>query len=175
MKYLLAILIMTVFCISSHSLFADSDDRRGPDVSAVNNQLYADECGSCHFAYQAAFLPERSWRKLMANLEDHFGENAELDEGDRKAIEAYLVNNAGDHSNYRRARKFMRSIASGDTPLRITEVPYFVHEHNEIPKRVLQSDQVRSLSNCDVCHQQAVKGSYREREINIPGYGRWDD
>ncbi len=144
-------------------------------VAPVNNSLYADECGACHFAYQPGLLPERSWKKMMASLDDHFGENAELDEGDRQTLTDYLASNAGDHSNYKRSKKLMRSIQSSDTPLRITDIPYFVHEHDEVPSRALENEKVGSLSNCTACHRTAEQGSFEENSINIPGYGRWDD
>jgi len=146
-----------------------------PGVAPVDNKLYAEECGTCHFAYPPGLLPERSWKKVMAGLEDHFGENAELDETDRARLEAYLATNAGDHSNYKRSKKLMRSIRSGDTPMRISKIPYFVKEHREVPKGAIKHDKVRSISNCDACHTTAEKGRFGERGINIPGYGKWDD
>jgi len=144
-------------------------------VAPVNNGLYEEECGSCHFAYQAGLLPERSWRKLMSGLDNHFGENAELNESDRLALENYLIENAGDHSNYKRSKKLMRSIRGGDTPLRITMIPYLKKEHREVPKGALKHEKIRSLSNCDACHRTAAKGNFGERGIDIPGYGKWDD
>lgn len=152
---------------------SNSSSKRG--VAPVNNNLYADECGACHFAYQPGLLPERSWLKMMNSLDDHFGENAELDETDRQTLTDYLVNNAGDHSNYKRSKKLMRSIHNSDTPLRITKIPYFVHEHDEVPNRALKNEQVGSLSNCTACHRTADRGSFEENDINIPGYGRWED
>lgn len=147
----------------------------GGGVAPVNNALYAAECGSCHFAYQPGLLPERSWRKLMAGLDDHFGENAELEEDDRLALENYLATNAGDHSSYKRSKKLMRSIRGGDTPLRITMIPYLKNEHREVPTGALKNDKIRSLSNCDACHRAAARGSFSERGIDIPGYGKWED
>ncbi|HPQ24397.1 MAG TPA: cytochrome C, partial [Gammaproteobacteria bacterium] len=52
-----------------------------PGVAPVDNPLYLQECGSCHFAYQPGLLPARSWNNLMGGLENHFGENAELPAG----------------------------------------------------------------------------------------------
>jgi hypothetical protein len=89
-------------------------------------------------------------------------------------IEAYLVANAADNAEERRSRKFMSSIGDS-TPLRITEVPYFVRKHDEIPQRVIKHEQIGSFSNCIACHTQADLGSYAEREIRIPGVGRWED
>lgn len=149
--------------------------RGGASVEPVHNQQYADECGSCHFAYQPGLLPERSWRKLMANLNDHFGENAELADEERQALTDYLVSKAGDHSNARRSKKLMRSISAGDTPLRITKIPYFQREHREVPGRALEHKDVGSLSHCQACHRTADRGDFEERNIDIPGDGRWED
>lgn len=173
MKKLMISVISVVAVAMAGSVAADSD-RRGPDVKPMTNPLYQSECGSCHFAYQAGFLPTRSWKKMMSGLADHFGDNAELGEEDRLAIEKYLMENAADRANERRSRKFMRSIGDS-TPLRITEVGYFRREHDEVPQRVLKHEQIGSLSNCMACHTKADTGSYAEREIRIPGVGRWED
>ncbi|MCW8919177.1 MAG: diheme cytochrome c [Gammaproteobacteria bacterium] len=160
-------------------VLADDDDdkrggRRAPDVMPVEFALYQSECGSCHFAFQPGFLPARSWRQLMGGLADHFGDSAELAADDRQAIEAYLVTNAADRVAGRRSAKFMQSIGR-DTPLRITEVRYFRSKHDEVPARLLKHEQIGSFSNCIACHTRAEQGSYAEREIRIPGIGRWED
>jgi hypothetical protein len=147
---------------------------RGPDVPAVNHPLYKSECGGCHFAFQPGFLPARSWRELMGGLADHFGDNAELAAADRQALESYLVANAADRVGGRRSAKFMSSIGNS-TPLRITGVGYFRNKHDEVPARLLMHEQIGSFSNCIACHTQADMGSYAEREIRIPGIGRWED
>ncbi len=177
MKKLIVSLLTIAGLAVATWVFADDDDyrgRRGPDVKPVDNALYQTECGSCHFAYQPGFLPARSWRKLMGGLEDHFGDNAELSAEDKQAIEGYLVANAADNASERRAQRFLRSIGDA-TPLRITEIRYFRHEHDEVPARVIKQEQIGSLSNCSACHTRANNGSYAERELRIPGVGRWED
>ena len=135
------------------------------------NTTYVEECGSCHMAYPAMLLPRQSWRNIMAGLEDHFGENAELDDATRAEIEDYLVRESGRVSY----KKLFRNLDSA-APLRITELPYFVHEHDEIPARfVAGNDQVRSLSQCNACHRDAERGRFDEDDVVIPGVGRWDD
>ena len=173
MKKLMSFVMSAAALVMSASVMADSD-RRGPDVRPMTNPLYNSECGSCHFAFQAGFLPARSWKKMMSGLEDHFGDNAELPEDERRAIVNYLVANAADKASERRSRKFMKSIGDS-TPLRITEVRYFRKEHDEVPQRVLKHEQIGSLSNCMACHTKADTGSYAERDIRIPGVGRWED
>jgi hypothetical protein len=148
---------------------------RAADVAPVTNAEYQTECGSCHFAYQPGLLPAGSWQKIMTGLDNHFGENAELNADVGKRLLAYLVSDAADTSSYRRSRKIMQSLGR-EQPLRITQVPYFKSEHREIPARLIKgNDRVKSLSNCGVCHGSAAKGSFSEDEVEIPGHGRWDD
>ncbi len=140
-------------------------------ASAASSPAYKEECGSCHMAYPPMLLPGRSWQKIMAGLDDHFGENAELDLETQQQIEVYLVR-ASDRASY---RKLLRNL--GDSaPMRITELPYFVHEHDEIPRRFIeQNDQVQSLSQCSACHRNAERGLFDEDDVYIAGVGRWDD
>ena len=150
---------------------------RTRDVAAVENPIYKEECGSCHMAYPPGLLPGRSWEKIMTSVEDHFGENAELDSVSAAELTRYLVDNSADAGpNYHRSRKITRNLSNESTPLRITELVYFLHEHQEIPDRLIAANpEVGSLSNCNACHQKAELGSFSEREIHIPGYGKWDD
>ncbi|MEJ1374967.1 MAG: diheme cytochrome c [Candidatus Sedimenticola sp. (ex Thyasira tokunagai)] len=144
-------------------------------VAPVNNPQYREECGACHFAYQPGLLPARSWRRVMAGLEEHFGENAELPVEDVRVLEDYLVKNAADYSNHKRSVKIMRTLSSNDAPLRTTDTPYITRKHRGLsPRQVVDNPEVVSISNCDACHTQAVRGSFSERGIDIPGFGRWE-
>ncbi|MEN8166940.1 MAG: diheme cytochrome c [Pseudomonadota bacterium] len=164
----------------------EDDDDRGhfrrwlggskPVIEKVESPLYQAECGSCHIAYQPGLLPAQSWQQMMANLEDHFGENAELPVEESSKILNYLLTNAAERVKYGLPRRISTSLGGNPAPLRITQTRFFLHEHEEIPgKMVLNNEQVRSLSNCDACHTKANEGSFREHEVRIPGYGRWDD
>lgn len=147
-----------------------------PVIASVESSLYAEECGSCHFAYQPGLLPAQSWERIMSNLEDHFDENAELEEKELNSISSYLQQNSAGRVRQGLPDRISASIKDREAPMRITETRFFVHEHDEIPgKMVTENDKVRSFSNCDACHQRAKQGSFREHEIRIPGYGRWDD
>ena len=169
MKPYQLVLILCLMALSS-SVFA------AKDVAVVTDPLYKEECSACHMAYQPGLLPARSWEKLMGNLVDHFGENAELGEKDRKAITDYAMKNAADFSKFNRSVKIMRSLSKNETPLRITETKYIKRKHHELSnKHVKDNPKVKSLSRCEACHTNADKGSFSEREINIPGFGRWED
>lgn len=129
--------------------------------------LYTKECGSCHMAYQPGFLPKRSWEKTMNTLDNHFGTDATLDPADHKTIQNYLAAHASKNDR--------TSDMKGAVALRISETPYFVREHHEVTKKMVTQPDVKSFANCNACHTQATNGSYREREIRIPNYGRWED
>ena len=182
-KYLLLAMATLSLALVWGISFGDNDDddnekffRKKPGVAPVTSELYRQECGSCHFAYQAGLLPEQSWQKVMANLEDHFGDNAELSSESNQKILDYLTSNSADKVDFRRSKKIMRSVSLSNPPLRITDISYFKREHDEIPQKLIKdNEKVVSLSHCDACHQQANTGSFSERHIRIPGYGKWDD
>ncbi len=144
-------------------------------MAANENKLYKEECGSCHLAYPAALLPKKSWDKIMNNLENHFDENAELEQGDRLAIQKYLANNALSKNRLNSLSKMLRNFPA-NTPTRITKLPYFVRKHDEIPTRMVKNNpKVKSFSQCDRCHSGAERGNFDEDGVKIPGYGRWED
>jgi hypothetical protein len=184
-RNIITIAIASMICVGiaaceyeEHKKDEDHQERRfsSLDVAPVNNKLYAEECGSCHFAYQPGLLPARSWQKMMSRLEDHFGENAELDPASQKALTEYLVTNAAEYSGYKRPRKILASIGEQEAPLRISKTRYFQRKHHELPASLVKENpKVGSFSACAACHRNANKGSYNEHEIHIPGYGRWDD
>lgn len=146
----------------------DSEKSTSHRHTVVNNILYKEECGSCHMAYPPGLLPSAAWQKVMTSLSDHFGDNAELDTAKRKEITQYLQNNSAEDSRSRRM--------PDPQAIRITQQPFFIHEHDEIPARLITANpKVKSFSNCAACHQRAEQSSFKEREINIPGYGPWED
>lgn len=153
----------TLLLLVSLSIFLFASNNR---VSLVNNTLYQKECGSCHFAYQPELLPKRSWEKTMVTLQDHFKTDASLDETDTQILLEYLTKNAPTN---------IRSLSANQTPLRISDTPYFKKEHRKIPAKFISQKEVGSISNCIACHRTADKGIYSERAINIPNYGGWDD
>lgn len=178
--FIVSSIVLTAFVVMVPVVFSDDDRReyrqRSVGVAAVSSPIYKEECGSCHMAYQPGLLPTRSWVKIMTGLEEHFGDNAELDAEALKNITNYLVSNSADNSDYRRSRKIMRSLNSNDAPTRISETPYIKREHDEIPNKMIKyNKKVNSLANCSACHSKAEQGLYDEHSVNIPGYGRWDD
>lgn len=177
MKGILAItaVIFTLGFVSLPIIFSDSDfslseyKRQSTGVAMVNNPLYKEECGSCHMAYLPGLLPSKAWTRLMSGLEDHFGDNAELDAETLQSITAFLLTNSASQSAYRRSRKFRQSINPKDLPIRISKTPYFISKHNEVPDHLVSGNpKVNSFSHCNACHTKAEQGTFSERDILIP-------
>ena len=128
---------------------------------------YVSECGGCHTAYAPVLLPARSWRAVMAGLERHFGSDASLEPALRDGLESELVALALDAPG---ADPFVasRRMAATETPVRVTETPFFRFMHDEVPGHIWRRPSVASKANCVACHPRADQGRYFEREIKIP-------
>lgn len=136
----------------------------GATVPPIDNPVVQKECGACHMAYAPQMLPMRSWHAIMANLGDHFGENATLAASDGTEIAAYLVAHAGDAPGTVNGRRFMRGIPADATPLRITDTRFWKRGHREISAAGFAAPNVKSKANCVACHSAAAAGQYGEEE-----------
>jgi cytochrome b len=133
-----------------------------------DNAQWRDECGSCHGVFYPSLLPVRSWQKMMAEQDKHFGSDLGLDDATVKSVLAFMVDNAADKHNTEAAFKIDRSLAPTATPLRITETPYWVKKHREIATSDWANPLVKSKSNCAACHVDADAGTYEDAAMRIP-------
>jgi hypothetical protein len=138
-------------------------------LKPVDNLTYKKICEECHFAYQPELLPSGSWETILAGLSDHFGEEIEIDQESKKIITEYLKANSAEYSSAKLAVKIMRSLR-GQTPMRITDVPYIRHKHedDDIPADAFTRKSVGSVSNCIACHTTAEDGIYDDDNVVIP-------
>lgn len=150
-----ALLLSLVLAAAATPAYAGDDW-----VPPVKDPVALKECGACHMAFQPAFLPARSWNRMMDELADHFGEDAGLPAGTTNRIRDYYTANAGDVIDAGRARKYMRRVAAGDTPQRITENPDFQRKHRRISDHQWKDPKVVAKSNCPACHRGADQGFY---------------
>lgn len=155
--------LAALLCLAALPALAD---RHHDPMPVDTPPVYKAECGSCHLAFPPGFLVADDWKRVMAKLDKHYGDNASLDEPLRRQIEDYLVNNAG---SVRRLGD-----APGDPP-RFTDSRGFQRRHHEVPASLWQDKRVGSAANCGACHTRAEQGSFREREIRLPGGRRWED
>ena len=148
-------MVRTVASITlAFGLTAGAAMAAGNSVAAGAEMETQKECSTCHMAYPPEFLPARSWRKIMGNLANHFGENAALSETARADIEAYLIANAGDSPAAPDGPVFVNDIPADATPLRITDTPAWNRVHGEVPDSFFTSSKVKSKANCLGCHTE---------------------
>ncbi|HAF00545.1 MAG TPA: cytochrome C [Methylophilaceae bacterium] len=173
MKKWIQLLVLLMSVSSTSVLLASGgmggeEGERGGQLSAVTNAKWKAECSSCHMLYHPGLLPERSWKKMMVGLDNHFGENASLDELTRDEITRFLVANSADKQDNRRSKRMNESIPSSAVPLRISETRYFISKHDEISKATFKRKSIGSAANCMACHKNADKGDFSESQIRIP-------
>ena len=128
----------------------------------VADPVVKEECGSCHLAFAPSMLPANSWKRMMADLKNHFGDDASVDANTAKTITDYLVANAADTGGRRYSDKLMSGMTATNAPLRITELPRWTKEHRKVPDWEWKHKDVRTKSNCTACHADAALGYYDE-------------
>ncbi len=122
------------------------------------------ECGDCHLPYHPSLLPERSWSKMFAEQQSHFGEDLGLSGQTLRHLQAYAARNAAEALASPLAWKMATTIAAAGAPLRISDTPYWVQRHARLDeaiwKRVHRSD-------CGKCHRDAEAGRFAPGAIDI--------
>ncbi len=130
------------------------------------NQAMLDECGACHHPFHPSLLPRASWAKIMANLADHFGEDASLRPAKRDEIATYLERYSAEAWDTNAARRFI--VASVDQPLRITATPAWARIHRHLDPVLFRLPAVKTKSNCIACHRDADSGRFDPQAIALP-------
>ncbi len=139
-----------------HDRGGDSGRHGRRAASGDVDPAYAKECGACHLAFPPSMLPAASWRTMLAGLDRHFGQNAELDDATRDRLEGWLTARAGG------------DLRGGGAPQRITELAWFTKEHRKVPADAVARPAIRSLANCAACHQGAAQWDFDEDRVRIP-------
>ena len=165
------LLILAIFMLGWSGLANSQWDGPPAKVIPAYNSTYIQACGACHFPYPPGLLPARSWEALIAGLEEHFGENAELSSGEVGVIRDYLLTNAADRSENEFSKSILKSIHFSQITLRITNIPLIKNRHSEVIA-VLGDEQ--QFSECIACHPDASNGDFSEKDAQIPGMGQWE-
>ncbi|MDT3678995.1 MAG: cytochrome C [Burkholderiaceae bacterium] len=159
----LALAVLSLLALSAHA-----GDRGMPsDVPEV----YATECGACHVAYAPGALPADSWRRIVAELDRHYGTDASLDDASTARIDEWLQRHAGTWKRVREA----------PPQDRITRAAWFERKHRKIDSAVWRHDAVKSAANCGACHVGAERGHFDDDDLRIPPglparhRGAWSD
>ena len=159
---LVGILLFGIYGVVAHGLEGK------PEYET--NQDYIEECGACHLAYAPDLLPVESWQQIMLGLEDHFGDNAELDQETSDILQTYLETHGLSRGRASKMSRLLRGVPS-PPPMRITELPAFLNMHYSVPQQLGVTDLKEGyLSPCADCHRQAAEGNYDAERLH-PGYG----
>ncbi|MCF6310223.1 MAG: cytochrome b/b6 domain-containing protein [Sulfurimonas sp.] len=159
-------IFLLIYLLISPSNLLIADANKAIDYK-VEHKLFYDECISCHTLYSPHLLPKKSWVKMMDNLENHFGDDASLEQEDVDSIKKYLVNNSAEDSTKESAFKIFKSMEANDT-IAITETPYWKKRHKDIEKSVFKRKKIGNISNCKACHKNIEQGLLNDKDIKIP-------
>lgn len=124
----------------------------------VSQPKALNQCGACHMIFPAQMLPQRSWIKILSELDHHFGESASLPDRDAAAIRDYLISHAADAPNATaRERHYNSGLLPDSTPIRITDTPWWNQMHADFDISGVSRSTIKSMANCLGCHTQGVK------------------
>jgi hypothetical protein len=115
------------------------------------------QCSDCHMIFPAKMLPQRSWKAIIAGLDNHFGESADMSEADKAEILSYLTSHAADGPYATpRDRHYLSEILPDATPLRITRTAWWNQVHADFNFDGVKRSKVKSPANCLACHVNGV-------------------
>ena len=116
-----------------------------PERFNLGKELYLKNCASCHVALPPEVLPTESWRRLLLEPEQHYGQQLEPIIGpSRRLIWDYL-------------QTFSRpEMAGKPTPYRVSESRFFkaLHPQVKLPESV-------KPGSCVSCHPGVAQYNYR--------------
>lgn len=133
-----------------------------------DDPVWREECGSCHLAYHPSLLPARSWERLLAGQESHFGEDLMLEPETVEALRGFLTANGAETQPTEAAWKMLRSVPADEAPLRISTTSYWKAKHGGIDAAVFERAPVNSPANCGACHADAGAGTFEDAAMGIP-------
>lgn len=131
----------------------------------VKDETVRAECGDCHMVFSPHALTQNAWKKIMGDLENHFGENAVLPEDTRKHIEDYLVANAFDSKLTYPVKLRLKAWEKKGIvdEIRLTKLPHWTRKHvGKKYTRMAEAVGYTRGSNCIKCHVHAEKGYFEE-------------
>lgn len=120
---------------------------------------YKQECGSCHIAYAPFLLPKSAWDSMMSDLENHFGDDASLEEETHARIAAFLEKYASDVVD----TKFTQQKESQQ--IAITKTPYWEIAHRKLNPKIFTTEAIKSKANCQTCHKDAESGIFAKNAV----------
>lgn len=153
--WILAIIVIFLYIFNKDNFILKSRDLH---VNyRAQNAVFAKECGSCHMIYAPFLLPKKSWEIMMANLEDHFGDDASVDEKTNKEILNFLISNSAEQQGNKTAFNILK-YAKNDQNIAITQNEYWIQKHRKIDEKIFLKSDIKSKANCAACHKGIENG-----------------
>ncbi|MBT4933279.1 MAG: cytochrome C [Rhodospirillaceae bacterium] len=142
----------------------------GGPFPPIASEAVKTECAECHLLYRPQMLPAKSWAAMLADLANHFGEDASLSPATLKEVTDYHLAHASDVDPHRRAQKFLAGVDLNNPPMKITDTPRFIRKHDDVPAAAFTSKAVGSKARCQKCHTKATEGNFEDDFVVVPGY-----
>lgn len=133
-----------------------------------HNGLWQESCSECHLAYHPSLLPNRSWERMLATQDDHFGEDLVLDAEVVDKLLAFARTNSAEQVQRENTWRTLQSLAVTESPLRITDTPHWKKVHRHIDEAIWVRPSVSGKHNCTACHRDARQGGFMNGAMHIP-------
>ncbi len=159
-------LFVLVYALSGKGNIVTAGYHQAVDYK-IESPLFVNECGACHTLYPPSLLPKHSWELMMADLENHFGDDASLDLPSQQNILAYLLKNSAENSTSEASLKIVQSMPNQDM-IAMTQTPFWKKTHKEIDHAYFDSSKVKSRANCKACHSDVEQGLLEDSNIKLP-------
>lgn len=127
---------------------------------------FASECTDCHMAYHPSLLTENAWMQLLEQLDDHFGEDASIDESTVAEIRTWLAGHSAETVDT--APSSLIVTADPAAPYAISRTSAWRELHKDIGDDLFQRSVIGSKSNCIACHADAETGLFSPFQLSIP-------
>lgn len=132
------------------------------------SQVWQEACSECHMAYHPGLLPNRSWQRMLDEQSDHFGDDLFLAPETVAVLRRFATESAAGKVQREASWRTLHSLDADETPLRITDTPYWKSVHRDIDADVWKRSSVNGKFNCFACHQDAKQGDFMNGAMRIP-------
>lgn len=141
----IVLIVVTVASLFINSDLALAQSQQTGNNIEVGQEIYLKNCSSCHIPIAGEVLPTETWRALLSNPQQHYGESLPKMVG----LTQYLM--------WQYLSTHSRSLLKDEPlPMYIANSRYFkaLHPQVELPKPA-------NIQTCASCHPNANKLDYR--------------
>jgi hypothetical protein len=154
---LLLLLVTTVFALAWFQ----------PYLQGAEEEPYLPFVGA-ELKHNALWLPARSWQRMLDEQSDHFGEDLFLAPKTVAALRKFAAANGAESVQREASWRTLQSLAASESPLRISDTPYWKRVHRDIGEDVWKRPSVNGKFNCAACHRDAKQGGFMNGAMRIP-------